>query len=96
MEETVSDRRMYRYVVPVDDQAHVFTLTGDPVAVAGSDMAVEFWAEHDPDAGATDRAFQVFGTGHPLPDDATWIGTCPRTMLGLVWHLYEVKVSDGT
>jgi hypothetical protein len=90
-------RAMFRYQVPVDDQPHLFTLTGDPVAVAplwadaGSDplMAVEFWAEHDDDAGASDRAFQVFGTGQPLPSGARWAGTCPR-IAGLVWHLMEV------
>jgi len=84
------DRRMYRYTVPVDDQVHVFTITGDPVAVAGDNTTVEFWAEHDEDAGASDRAFLVVGTGHPIPDGARWVGTCPRTSLGLVWHLYEM------
>lgn len=89
----MADRRMYRYVVSVDDQPHVITLTGDPVAVAAiGAWSVEFWAEHGEPAGRCNRAFQVFGTGQPLPDDARWIGTCPRTETGLVWHLYEVKV----
>jgi hypothetical protein len=88
----MTDRTMYRYVVPVDDQPHEFTLTGDPVAVAATAAsdAVEFWAEHDDRDGRCDRAFQVFGTGHPIPDGAVWVGTCPRTDLGLVWHLYEL------
>jgi hypothetical protein len=86
------DRKMYRYVVPVDDQPHTLTLTGDPVAVAATpdSRGVEFWAEHSDHAGRTDRAFLVVGTGHPIPDGAQWVGTCPRTALGLVWHLYEV------
>jgi hypothetical protein len=85
------ERRMFRYVVPVDDQAHAFALTGDPVAVATMiDLdQVEFWAEHDEAAGKTDRAFRVFGTGQPLPPGARWTGTCAR-LAGLVWHLYEV------
>lgn len=84
------DRKMFRFTVPVDDRTHTLTLTSDPVAVAarGEDV-VEFWAESDPDAGLSDRAFQVFGTGQSLPSDARWVGTCPRTPLGLVWHLYE-------
>jgi hypothetical protein len=88
----MTDRRMFRYVVPVDDQVHTFKLTGDPVAVAVTEdcEAVEFWAEHDEDDGQTDRAFQVFGTGHPISRGADWVGTCPRTPVGLVWHLYEV------
>jgi hypothetical protein len=87
-------RQMFRYEVPVDDQAHKFALTGNPVAVAVRqtgplDFTVEFWAEHDDDSGIR-RAFQVFGTGHPLPDGARWTGTCPRTAGGLVFHLYEL------
>jgi hypothetical protein len=89
----VAERRMFRYVVPVDDRAHEFRLTCNPVAVAVAEhgshgWAVEFWAEHADDPGVT-RAFRVFGTGHPLPDGARWVGTCPR-IGGLVWHLYEV------
>jgi hypothetical protein len=86
-------RAMFRYVVPVDDERHAFSLTGDPVAFAsaGNDK-VEFWAEHDDSHnGMPSRAFQIFGTGQPLPDSVHWIGTCPRTPDGLVWHLYEYR-----
>ena len=31
---TEIDRRMFRYVVPVDDRAHAIPLSGSPVAVA--------------------------------------------------------------
>lgn len=87
----MSTRRMFRYVVPVDDQPHEFPLTANPVAVATvpDATAVEFWAEHAEGAFPVVRAFRVFGTGQPLPDDARWRGTCPRVH-GLVWHLYEV------
>lgn len=85
-------RRMFRYVVLIDDQAHVIALSHSPVAVAVSTAwSVEFWCEHTEGAPQGKRAFQVFGTGHPLPDDAQWIGTCPRTPDGLVWHLYELR-----
>jgi hypothetical protein len=84
-------RRMYRYEVPVDDQRHHFDLTFGPVAVrAADDRTVEFWAEHQDDERAYRRAFQVFGTGHDLPDEAGWVGTCQRLPSGLVWHLFEV------
>jgi hypothetical protein len=88
----VNDRKVFRYEVPVDGNAHVFALTGDPVAVAAvGDNGVEFWAEHDwrKEPGLS-RAFRVFGTGQPLPEDVTWAGTCQRSPGGLVWHLYEV------
>ncbi len=86
---------MFRYVVSVDDQPHVVPLSHSPVAVAAAPhgtygWAVEFWAEHTQGAPAVKRTFKVFGTGHPLPEDAKWIGTCARTPGGLVWHLYEI------
>ena len=89
-------RRMFRYFVPVDDCPHTLTLTCDPVAFATSgDDLVDFWAEKDPRCGASDRVFQVFGTGHPLPPDARYVGTCPRTRSGLIWHLYELVSGEG-
>lgn len=88
------ERRMYRYVVSVDDQPHTVALSHSPVAVAAiGAFSVEFWAEHT-EGETVNRAFQVFGTGHPLPGDARWVGTCPRTEAGLVWHLYEVASGD--
>lgn len=84
------ERRMFRYVVPIDDQPHTIPLSHDPVAVAAAGDSVEFWAEHTRGATQVARGFQVFGTGHRLPEDARWIGTCQRTRTGLVWHLYEV------
>jgi hypothetical protein len=98
MAGTAPDRRMFRYVVPVNDRPNVFDLSHSPVAVAavggaGSPL-VEFWAEHAEDTPATRRAFRVFGTGHPLPAGARWVGTCARTEDGLVWHLYEI--TDGS
>lgn len=91
-----SGRRMFRYVIPVDDRPHLVLLTGSPVHVAGGQTLdeVEFWAEHVSGAPEVARAFQVFGTGHPLPRDARYAGTCPRTPEGIVWHLYE-RAGDG-
>ncbi len=87
----MTGRRMFRYVVSIDDQPHVIPLSHNPVAVAAiGNFSVEFWAEHTESAPQIYRAFQVFGTGHPLPENARWIGTCARTADGLVWHLYEV------
>lgn len=88
----LAGRRMFRYVVPDDGTAHTVPLSHSPVAVAASfdPPGVEFWAEHTEGAPQISRAFQVFGTGHPLPDDARWAGTCARTAGGLVLHLYEI------
>lgn len=89
-------RSMRRYEVGIMG-AWEHDLTGDPVFVANGPMptVVEFWAEHDSSAPSSLRVFQVFGTGHPLPPDARYVGTCPRTADGLVWHLFEL-VGDET
>jgi hypothetical protein len=86
----MADRRMFRYTVPVDDQEHVIPLSHSPVAIAADLFSVEFWAEHTEGTPQVKRAFRVFGTGHPLPEDAEWVGTAPRTPEGAVWHLYEI------
>jgi hypothetical protein len=87
-----AQRRMFRYTVPVDDNPRTFDLTSDPVHVAnGASLAeVEFWAEFTDGAPKQARHFVVVGTGHPLPPDGRWVGTCPRTPEGIVWHLYEI------
>ena len=86
-------RRMHRYEVPADNQPHSFELWG-PVkhAAAVNEVTVEFWAEHweGRDFIFHRRAYQVFGTGQPIPEDASYVGTCQRLPSGLVWHLYEV------
>lgn len=83
---------MFRYVVPVDDEAHEFALTCNPVTVAATPdgRAVEFWAENYSENLSVKRWFRVFGTGHEVPVNAIYIGTASRTPAGLVWHLYEV------
>lgn len=96
---------MLRYEVLVNDRPYTLKTGGDPVHVAvarlgvGRDAqhTVEFWAEGDLDPdwrdlgdGWAERTFQVFGTGHPLPEGAVWRGTTGRTSEDLVWHLYEL------
>jgi hypothetical protein len=79
-------------MIHVDDEAHGLHLSHSPVAVAATSdgQHVEIWCESTRGASTGLRWFRVFGMGHPLPDDARWVGTCPRTSSGLVWHLYEV------
>ncbi len=86
----MTNRSIRRYEVPIDRSFHVHPLTHSPVAVAARRDFVEFWCEHTEEASPAWRAFQVFGTGATLPDDAKWIGTCARTPKEQVWHLYEI------
>jgi hypothetical protein len=84
-------KTIYRYEVPIDDRPHRVHLSNDPVSVAivGHDY-MEFWAENDGGRGR-ERTFQVYRTGHIVPDSARYVGTGQRTSLGLVFHLYELE-----
>lgn len=84
-------REVWRYQVGLDGP-EVIGLTGDPVAFGalGYSAGIEFWAEHDDTRPEVPRVFMIVGTGHPVPDGASYVGTAPRTREGLVWHLFEM------
>lgn len=88
-------RKMFRYVVPVDDEPHDIEMTdygmvSNPAFVyAGDHSYVEFWALDDASERPITRTFQVFGTGQELPQNADFIETCQREN-GLVFHLFEI------
>lgn len=51
------------------------------------------WALVDPDVEIETRYFEVYGTGHPIPDDGkfrNYIGTCQFMQGCLVFHVFEV------
>ena len=51
----------------------------------------QMWAIVDPTARTHHRNFHVVGTGHEVPERATYIGTYQQPELGLVWHLFEIE-----
>lgn len=82
-------KTIHRYAVPVDDQAHDIELSGPIVHVGTKDVRqVDFWALVDVDEPRV-RTFQVFGTGHPIPDEAAYLGTAVAS-IHFVWHLFEI------
>lgn len=84
-------RAVFRYIVRVDDEWHVHTLTSEPLHVAARTPGmVEFWAESDPDDEPRDYRFIVVGTGHLIPEGAEYVGTAVAEY-GLVWHLYRKR-----
>lgn len=97
-ETPMSNRYMLRYEVEVNDEPQTLDVQGSVLHVAAirekgeaiGTHKVEFWAEGDPNKRGEQRTFQVFGTGHQIPDGAVWRGTADRTPEGLVWHLFEL------
>lgn len=47
------------------------------------------WALVDPAAETTDRLLGYFATGHLVPEQGLYIGSCPDREFGLVWHVFE-------
>lgn len=93
---------IYKFSVPVDDQPHKIELSGDIVHVdcQSSPDSVEFWAIHYGDNVSRARWFQVYGTGHFLPDNfvdvvGSVVVRTPGIEPGrLVWHLVELRVPE--
>jgi hypothetical protein len=90
--------RIFRHVVPIDDQAHTIEtamakrLDARPVRVeARGDNTVEFWMPVGDGPAIVPRTFQVFGTGQPIPETACYHGTTSRSVPGgFVWDLIEL------
>jgi hypothetical protein len=88
----MSESRILRYEVPVDDRAHYHSLgSGEILLVAcrQGPAVVEFWIP-DTDGPKTKREFVVVGTGHPYPSHWQYRGSTLAADGMLVWHLMEV------
>jgi hypothetical protein len=88
----VSQRRILRYEVPVDSDWHVLDLPRGPIVHVAARMPdiVEFWLLDQGDGLVLTRAFQIFGTGQPIPPAAAeHRGTAITAGGSLVWHLME-------
>jgi hypothetical protein len=85
-------RAVYRYEVGLDGPVEI-GLAGNPVAFGalGYSAGIEFWAEHDDALPEVARTFVIVGTGHLVPEGASYVGTAPRTRDGIVWHLFELS-----
>lgn len=59
-----------------------------PVRLAMQNGVPTLWCLCDEKAAQTDRRFVVVGTGHPVPEDYEYIGTCDDGPY--VWHAFEV------
>lgn len=52
---------------------------------------IALWFEvPDQYASTTERRFQIYGTGHTVPEDLVYRGTCIFAGGDLVLHVYEV------
>lgn len=98
----MTSRRVLRYEIPIDDNFHeipagkILHLSDyRQKHITGERARIEVWVETTFDGSRVLspivglQRVQVFGTGHPLPEDATHLATCLDG--ALVWHLYNVN-----
>jgi hypothetical protein len=88
-------RRVYRDVVPVDDEWHAITFSGPILAVGTRHVDyIEIWHLHNPGEPEQRREFRAFGTGHPLTyDTGSHVGSVIVAGGALVWHLFERRTT---
>ena len=86
--------RMYKWTLEVGGPQTIRVPEGVVIRHVGSqeDRPV-IWAEVDPEREWLPRAFCVIGTGHPIPNHATYIGTAVG--MAFVWHIYELAGGTG-
>ena len=61
-----------------------------PLSVQVQGSLLCLWAIVDTTKEKTPRTFRVFGTGHPIDDDAlAFVGTVQMYDGKLVWHVFE-------
>lgn len=86
-------RTIYKYEIPVTDTLVLQMPEGArplpylEVAGVGRLRLLTFWAEVDTDQPQVGRVLHVEGTGHPVADGATFIGTARDGVF--MWHLYD-------
>lgn len=79
-------KQVFKTTVPIGED-WLEAETGEPIFVGQQDfLNIEFWWETTHDIKT--REFMVFGTGHPIPSDAQYVGTSIDNTNGVVWHLY--------
>lgn len=91
-------KMIHKFVVPVDDDVHDRQMPEGArivhVDVQRDIGEVKFWAEVDTGVDAmVTRSFTVYGTGSPILESMTYVGTVLVGGGRLVWHLYEVAAA---
>lgn len=81
-------KTVLRYEIPVDDDWHTLNVQLPMLHVAARHPGTcEFWTQEHEGIRPNTLQLRVFGTGHLIPEDASYFGT-GLAPYGLVWHLF--------
>jgi hypothetical protein len=83
-------RTVFKYPLQLISGAQTIKMPyeADVVFVDMQNGILTIWAEVDTEEEVIDRGFEVFGTGHSIPDGRTFVGTA-HSPDGYLWHVYE-------
>jgi hypothetical protein len=82
-------RTIYKYPFKISSRFTLGLPYGSNIISAGIQGSLPvLWAEVDPEQREITRHLAVIGTGHQLPENATFIATFQDPPF--VWHLYEL------
>jgi hypothetical protein len=85
-------RTIYKYELHPGQQDEPIELTVGAKILTVGNQGERFmlWAEIDPDREPEERFINVYGTGHPMPDNpGQYLGTAHFAGGRLVFHAYE-------
>ena len=76
-------------------ETHIVPVGGRVLHVAGQGDVPCVWIEVGGEVAVEEeRTFQMVGTGHPVPESATYLGTAHCGPF--VWHVYELTAPPET
>jgi len=82
-------KTVYKYQVPIDGTIKL-PLGATVLHVGEQAQSVCLWALVDTNQPLVGRRFMLVGTGHPIPETATYHGTGHIMIGGLVFHVFEI------
>lgn len=90
-------KTIWKYSLVVeDDQVIKMPKWAKPLCVQVQDNEPKMWVEVDTEQTThlESRRFATRGTGHPLPDYETYLGTYQLLGGDLIFHVFEVSVNE--
>lgn len=87
-------KTVWKFTLDVTDEQTVEMPQGAEILLGGNQRPVnitslEVWALVDPDAPLVRRKFAIHGTGHPVTEGGTHIGSIITAGGALVWHVFD-------
>ncbi len=83
-------KTIWKYPVTPDHWTQLMPVDAEILSVQVQQKEVQMWVLVDPDAIRKGREFEVYGTGHSIPENpGKFIGTFQLEGGTLVFHLFD-------